>query len=247
MSGVFVYGGCVTRDAAERMKKSLPVVGYVARQSLISAASEAVPLNHEINLNSRFQRRCVTEDFGSSLYARLSEEASRTDLFLMDIMVERFGVLRTSDQGYVTFSAEFRRAGLRKAALKLSGPIPLGDPRHLRLWTKAAGLLKSRLDELGLGNRTLVIEAEWATSTSDGSPVPTYRGMTSGEANEIYSAYYRQLRKLGFDVVRLPSELAQTWAGHKWSSEPYHYVDAAYDWICQRVAERVELVRGAQR
>lgn len=247
MSGVFVYGGCVTRDAAERMKDALPVVGYVARQSLISAASESVPLEQDVHLSSRFQRRCVVEDFASSLFPRLTEEAPKAGLFLMDLMVERFGVLRAPGQRYVTYSAEFRRAGLKKGELGLNGPIPLGDPRHLRLWAKAAGRLKTHLDDLGLGDRTMVVEAEWATSTSDGSPVPTYRGMSSEEANEIYRPYYRQLRRLGFDVVRLPSELSKTWAGHKWSAEPYHYIDEAYDWICRQVAERTGLPTAPRR
>ncbi len=112
---VLIYGSCVTRDAVEFWDaEQLEMAGYVARQSLISAA--APPSDAEqfrlSQISSSFQRRMLRGDVESSLLPTLEECRDDYDVILWDLTDERNGVQQLPDGGWVTRLRNFQKEQL---------------------------------------------------------------------------------------------------------------------------------------
>lgn len=232
MGNIFIYGGCVTRDAFEHLEGHT-LLEYVARQSLISAASAGTDLLGTRALASAFQNRSLDGDIKSTLLPKLRRRAHDADLVLMDLLSERLGVLALSDGSYVTNSRELHASG-RLGALKPK-QIAFGTDRHFNLWQRAVGRLMRNLSDANLTSKVLVIETPWASQTDTGEPVTPYRGIPAAEANKLYLRYYDHMRTLGLRGVRIPDELAVSSLNHKWGPEPYHYADPAYHWMRDQI------------
>ena len=77
---VTVYGSCVARDAVDLAGGGrLAVTDYIARQSLLSAGSDAsARFPADAQVSSPFQRRMMVADFAGDLERRLSRAAATT-------------------------------------------------------------------------------------------------------------------------------------------------------------------------
>lgn len=235
MAEIFVYGGCVTRDAFEHMKDHHSLVQYVARQSLISAASKPTKSLSVDSLNVGFQNRSVRGDLRSSLYPLIAGSASRTDLFIFDILSERLGVYRVPGGTYITKSVELAKTGLIKTLPRNAAAIGFGTDQHFELWKPAADTFIANLKSAGLFERALLFEVPWTDVTDTGQDVPKYRGWSASYANSLYARYYSYLQAGGLRVATIPADLAVSTAQHKWGASPYHFVDEAYLWMKQEV------------
>lgn len=248
MANIFIYGGCVTRDTFEHMKGEHRLVQYVARQSLISAASRPTTSIKTDGLSENFQDRAVKSDLASSLYPTLAKYAAKTDLFLFDILSERLGVYRLPGGTHITRSVELAKTKLIHTLERPAASIRFGTDAHFELWTRAADSFLEKLAGLKLLDRTVLFEAPWTDYTDVGEPVPRFRGWTADEANELYARYYAYLREKGVRTRTLPADLAVSVSTHKWGPSPYHYVDEAYHWMKrQAVGALEELTAGAAR
>lgn len=177
MPKIFLYGGCVIRDAYELIKEETELTGYVARQSLISAMSPPVKETGKIDLKSAFQTRMVSGDLTSNLYQRLRQARDRrTDLFVFDFHIERLGVQRLRDGSFFTPTTELKNTGLLGQLKSASTYVELGSPRHTGFWKTAARRLSERLDKLGIKERVLVVNAPWAKTDETGQPYDNFLG-----------------------------------------------------------------------
>lgn len=126
-----IFGSCVTRDLFEDPAVRPSLARYTSRSSLISAVAEPVALDPQrVRLDSAFQRCCVLEDFDKRVIAEL--EGERLDWLVVDLIDERFDVLRTPSS-FVTCSSAYQSAG--RARLD-------GFERIRRLTGEAATLLE---------------------------------------------------------------------------------------------------------
>jgi hypothetical protein len=240
LARIFVYGGCVTRDAFEHMKDEHGLGQYVARQSLISAASAPlININTDV-LTTNFQHRSVKGDLHSSLHPLIIDQGPTTDLFLFDILSERLGVYRVPGKRYITKSVELSKTGLTKTIPGGAVTIRFGTDEHYALWKLAADKFIRKLKLAGIFDRTLLFEAPWTDVTDTGAPVPRYRNIDADTANTRYTRYYAFLRKRGVRTSTIPSELAVSSEKHKWGPAPYHYVDEAYLWMKQEALKVLE-------
>ncbi|WP_143233359.1 DUF6270 domain-containing protein [Actinomyces ruminis] len=86
---VSVFGSCVSRDTVEVLRRQGWRVGaYVARQSLLSAGSQAPA--HALDLggfDSAFVRRVHAEGLAGDRRSRLAAAAPDTDVLLWDIVM----------------------------------------------------------------------------------------------------------------------------------------------------------------
>ncbi len=108
---VSIFGSCVTRDLFEYdMKKFFSIEEYIARQSIISFLSTPININeHNIQLESDFQKKQLISDLNKNAFQRLKSSAS--DLLIIDLIEERFkiGKIRKT---YFTLSSEFTQSKL---------------------------------------------------------------------------------------------------------------------------------------
>ncbi|WPR65261.1 DUF6270 domain-containing protein [Glutamicibacter protophormiae] len=236
MPNVFLYGGCVIRDAFRELSDEHQLVGYVARQSLISAINPAAKLP-EARLDSAFQSRMVNGDVQSNLLHAIRRVAEKIDLLVMDCHIERFGVYRLPDATFVTPSPELQSSGILRGANATL--VELGSDRHTGFWSVAARRFASRLESLGLKDKTLVIDAPWVSQDSEGTPFSGYRGRTVREVSDLVSVFPGMLGELGLQVERMPPEVASSPIDHRWGRAPFHFGQEAMDWVAGQMQSRL--------
>lgn len=239
-----MYGGCVSRDAYDFMSRDeYTLLHYVSRQSVISASS-TVDTGILADLDMRpFQRRNAEGDFKGDLIDRITPHADSIDTFVWDILIDRNGVVRTTDGKYVTYSYDLQSAGVftRMQELGTYGErVHFGTDEHFQLWVTAVDDFLVFLKASGILDKVLLVIAPWATTADDGgTPNHWTQGPTPDEANALYPRYYDYLTDVWrLRSVTIPEEAVITRRDHKWGPAPYHYVDAAYEHIIGAIARR---------
>lgn len=236
---VLVYGSCVARDSiAFAAKDSVDLRGYIARQSLISAGSDATAhLPEEVPVSSAFQGRMIRNDFAGGLYDRLIERGSGIDVLLWDLADERHGVHRFPDGSIATRSIDTIRISTIAERFEEAEHLVFGSPEHLRLWSAQVDVFVAFLRDHDLFDRTIVLEVPWAVLTTDGKPSPWSMGVRASEANKRYRPYYDFLRQRGFKVIDLDEGSVRADPEHRWGAAPFHYSPAVYDEVLRQLRE----------
>ena len=233
----FIWGSCVSRDTFGVLPEEFTLTRYVARQSLISAGTDATPVRAQLtDPASKFQARMVRGDLAGDLYSVLDQHAAEIDIVLIDLVDERGGVIRFDD-AYATKLSEFWGVGGREAS-RGAAQIAFGTDEHFALWAEGAQRFAGALRAAELLDRALVIHAPWAAQYDTGEPLEIPEWMIPpAVANQQYGRYSDGLRQLGLRVVELPEELARTSKGHQWGPSPFHYQHSAYEFFAEAIGE----------
>lgn len=226
MPAVFIYGSCVSRDTRPYLGEGWEITKYVARQSMISAASPRGVLRGESALTSKFQNECLRNDIRSSLFSAVDEAKDETDVFVIDLVDERLGVYEIEDGTYVSHSWELEESKLLKQQDRELKHIPFGTDEHFNLWAKSAKTVIAKLKSTG--KPVLVLGPEWSEKADDGQAPLMYRGKTSAAYNDLYRRYYDHLRALGVNVLSIGQDTVMASVQHQWGLAPYHYVKPVY-------------------
>lgn len=226
----FLFGSCVTRDTLEMVDRTtLDIAAYIARQSLLSAGSDAsAHLPAKLGLEAGFKRRMIRNDFAGSLLRSLRKVGDSIDVLLWDLTDERHGVHRFADGTFVTRSIDNIQVPAVLELLDATEHLPFGSKTHLNLWSAAAISFTEFLDEIDLLGRTVVLQVPWALQTTEGKPTPWSMGMRARDANRLYEPYYKTLHQLGHQVIAVPPEMAVADPDHRWGLAPFHYTDRVY-------------------
>lgn len=222
-----IYGSCVARDVVRVVPEPFELVRYVARQSWVSAYWPASTVPDVSHLQSAFQRRAISGDFGSTAPRLLRRLSSQVDLVLIDIASDRHGVMRIG-RGFVSLTPDHRRA--------FDGPfapdgefIPFGTDQHLALFTEAATRAAASLQSEGTLGRAVVLAFPFTDRLDTGGAVAKEKVAVS-TLNALYQPYYSALAERGFHILRLPQELAVSTADHTWGPGVDHFADPAPVW-----------------
>lgn len=220
----------MTRDLFEDLALRPSLARYASRSSLISAVAEPVPIDPErVRLDSAFQRRCVLEDFDKRFLTGL--ETDRLDWLVVDLIDERFDVLRTASS-YVTCSSAYQGAGLEQQdnlerVRRLTGEAAA-------LLDDAAARFAARVTAVLAPERVIVHRARWLTRFRDGDAVHDFAADRVDFAEHhnaaLDHAYDALERHLGgrSPVISIDDGRYVADARHRWALEPYHY-EAAYN------------------
>lgn len=247
----FIWGSCVSRDTFGVLPEEFTLTRYVARQSLISAGTDATSVRSQLtDPASKFQARMVHGDLAGDLYRALDQHAEKIDIVLIDLVDERGGVIRFDD-AYATKLSEFWGAGGREASGG-AAQVAFGTDEHFALWRAGAKHFVGALRAAELIDRALVIHAPWAAQYDTGEPLEIPEWMIPpAVANQQYGRYIDVLRQLGLRVVELPEELARTSKDHQWGASPFHYQHRAYEYFADAIgslaAERPAQPRAVSR
>ncbi len=233
---VAITGSCVSRDTIEYAgPQRFDVTAYVARQSLISAWSDAsARFPDGASIPSAFQERMMRGDFAGDLEQRL-DAARDVDLVLWDIVDERHGVHVFADDTVVTRSVDNLTVPEVAEVIDKGRHIPFGSAEHYALWSEGAIRLVSVLERLELLDRTTVLEVPWARTTAAGEPTPLSMGMSADRANRLSRPYYARLRGLGLPVLEIAEDAAIADPEHRWGPAPFHYTADVYQEILDRL------------
>ncbi|RCK69144.1 hypothetical protein DT076_12425 [Desertihabitans brevis] len=233
---VFVYGGCVSRDTFTHLDGENELLGYVARQSLMSIDRPAEGVREKLHMpTSAFQQRMIEGDIAGNALERIEAVGDAIDVLVFDVLAERVGVLEAG-HGVVTKLPELMQAGGAEAT-RGARFVRFGSDEHHAQWSVAARRFRDRLHARGLLEKSLLLKTPWATELAEGGEVPVPSWMTHPhEANRAYARYFDRLRELGFSVLDLPDHLTRSTASHRWGPSPFHYFDDAYRYFAAQVA-----------
>lgn len=234
---VAIAGSCVSRDTVEHLGQSrVSVQCYVARQSWLSWGSNASAwMAPDVSFTSSFQRAQVMGDARGDLTARLHRHAESVDLLLVDLCDERHGVIRFADGAHITRSVDLMGHAELKLLADRGRTVTLGDDNHFIQWQHAADRFAGWLGAVGLRDRTLVLNPQWAERCADGTPTPSSMGLSAADANERYARYVHHLAQLGLPIVTSIAPEADT--AHRWGAAPFHYAPQVYDELGQQLLQ----------
>ncbi|GAA3596471.1 DUF6270 domain-containing protein [Agrococcus terreus] len=236
---ILVYGSCVARDTVEFAESAgVDLVGYIARQSLLSAGSDASEhLPRELGVPSKFQARMIRADFAGTLLERLATDGTETDAIIWDLADERHGVHRFADSSFVTRSIDTIKADAVVEAVDAAEHLAFGTDEHFALWSQRVEAFEQFLREHDLLDRLVVLEVPWAVRTTEGKPSPWSMGVRAKDANALYRRYYDLLRRRGHRMVTLRDDQVLADPSHRWGLAPFHYSPDAYREILRQLRE----------
>lgn len=239
---VFIAGSCVSRDAFPGGDEAGPwnVCAYHSRSSLATLAGPrggTEPATAAIT--SAFQRRMVEWDQTQHLLPAI--ERTPFDVLLLDLIDERFSLLRRPDGSVITLSTEYMRCATRP--LTGTALLPDAENRHA-LWKAGLEALLGCLRRKNVLHKLLVNRAFWAEADAQGRPFDAFPAEQVRQANQFLARCYADLEAvLGRDAfIDYPGELVVADCDHRWGISPYHYVPAFYEHTRARLAEFVARV-----
>ena len=209
---------------------------YVARQSLISAGTDATQLVPNVNLSSPFQRRMLEADIEGSLFRDVDENAA-VDLVLWDLNVERLGAWQLDADAFVTDSGEFRSTENYNNITAGVPHIDFGEEDHFRIWKERFFQFKQVLQENGLVDKTILLAPDWALVDETGETVGLFEAVKAGVYNAMYRRYWDFAETHGFEVVRMQDTVADS--RHKWGPAPFHYTESVYEKLRKPILEKL--------
>lgn len=234
---LLIVGGCVSRDTVDPLLgENFELKRYVARQSLISAGTDATQLVPNVNLSSPFQRRMLEADIEGSLFRDVDENAA-VDLVLWDLNVERLGAWQLDADAFVTDSGEFRSTENYNNITAGVPHIDFGEEDHFRIWKERFFQFKQVLQENGLVDKTILLAPDWALVDETGETVGLFEAVKAGVYNAMYRRYWDFAETHGFEVVRMQDTVADS--RHKWGPAPFHYTESVYEKLRKPILEKL--------
>lgn len=239
---VLIYGSCISRDSLELApRQGIQLAGYSARSSVVSAfARRPTDLSGASSqVRSSFQRRMLEADAGKSLPKVL--RSSPYDLLLVDIVDERFNVLAKGEER-LTDSPALRESNFLANRAAGWRRIDSGTDEHFDAWADALDRMLNVVTGLPTRVPVAFLDAGWATSIAGPGTdhgLLSHAGRSPEAANELFARYreYFCSKIPQGQVIRPPAQVTVSDPDHKWGLAPFHYVQAFYDFVGNRLAE----------
>jgi hypothetical protein len=199
---------------------------------MASLTSEAYENDAALDrIPSEFRRRMVANDFSKSLLVA-AEKFESADIILIDLIDERFDLVRLPSGQVITHSSELTESGLLKdpcvAGFEV---IKHGSEAHRTLWLQG---MKQFFDLLRAHDKldcVLVNKVFWSSrfEKQTDTQFPIARA-TIDKANQELVWMYEVLRGelkeeqfLDFSPALLTSD-----ESHRWGASPFHYCEQYY-------------------
>ena len=242
---IAILGSCVSRDPfALAPASEFRVTSYLARQSLAGLSGPGVryePSWYD-GLNG-FERRCVIADLEKNGdYCAFERDA---DFLIVDYIDERFpslcvGPSRLSDTRHV-------RQPLFEAAYSEAMRVERRGSKEVRdAWLAGAEAFFARARKTLPAARIILHEAYWASefrfASGERKPMPDAMSRGVEDNNRLLEEMHNLTKTLvpGLSVVKPPSDMLFADPEHKWSKEPFHYIQAYDAEFLRLVRERVQ-------
>lgn len=235
---IFLLGSCVSRDSLNFGKTGeFQIEEYIARSSLASIFSE-IPFDDIFSkrLESKFQQNLVNIDISKRAVQLI--EQSDADLYLIDLIDERFDLLETAPEKRCTISGEFRNTGALKdiANAKI---IRSGSEDFFKRWEKGFVSLLRILEKANKLDKIRINKVYWQSEMENGEQYKSPSKDVINKANETLSKMYSFIEKhlshshfFTYDDNEMKG--AST---HKWGPAPFHYIDEFYLSTIRKIRE----------
>ena len=231
-----ILGSCVTRDAfAVSSDPRLSLERYFARSSIASAFGPGPVTGVDTaTITSPFQRRIVQWDLDKEFARSLS--TGSFDRIVLDLIDERFDLVRTPTGALATRSNEFRAAATTADLERVAS----GSEEFFRLWCEGWRAFLATLDATVGRHVVLLHEAHWATTTESGAAFAHHPPEAIDAANALLDRLHAVIRAdLSPTQVITPPRTAVVGADrHQWGPSPFHYADEYYRQLTALLVDR---------
>ena len=244
-----IFGSCVSRDMLEFFPKGqIKLQNYIARQSVISAVSETVPIrDEEISLESKFQRDMVLCDIKKTAFERLKSETA--DYLILDLIDERFSLVNF-DNSYLTYSNEFKK-GFQNSAY--SDRIRNKEFQNESVLLEGRSVLPfiqrfcEQITAIYRPDQIILHRALMVNSYHENGAIHDFSAnylRSNEKTNTILNWMYDQIETMIPDL-HVINEISGTVAdaSHKWGLAPMHYEESYYQRVVNRICELVSLTK----
>lgn len=232
---VFIQGSCVTRDSFEyNLDKKFEIIHYGARSSIASLCFSSIKKPFDLSkLQSNFQKKMLEDDHNRNLFQYILEK--NFDLFIMDFIDERGGLININNLGYVTNLAELKSSGVTDTADSIEIIEPYSN-YHKRLFFAGFNRIYNELKKINKENSCIINKVFWATrNEKDEYVTPTIDHIIKANdfLEDIYSHISKHYPKIQFIEYSNKNIIANS--NHKWGMSPFHYVDGFYLETLERI------------
>ena len=225
---VFIQGSCVTRDAFEYdLDKKFEIVHYGARSSIASLCFSRIKKPFDLSkLQSNFQKKMLEDDHNRSVFRYITEK--EFDIFFIDFLDERGGLINIDNLGYVTNLDELKNSGVVDSAISTETIEPYGN-YHKRLFFAGFDKLYNELKKVKKENSCIINKVFWATKNEkDEYVTPTVDHIVKANnfLEDIYSHISKHYPKIQFLEYNNKNIVANS--SHELGVTSFCYVDELY-------------------
>lgn len=225
---VFIQGSCVTRDAFEYdYDKKFEITHYGARSSIASLCFSRIKKPLDLSkLQSNFQKKMLEDDHSRNILQYILEK--KFDLFIMDFIDERGGLINIDGLGYVTNLAELKNSGVTNTADSIETIEPYSN-YHKRLFFAGFDRLYNDLKNINKENSCVINKVFWATKNEKDEYITStidHIVKANNFLEDIYLHISKHYPKIQFLEYNNKNIIANS--SHKWGVSPFHYIDGFY-------------------
>jgi len=221
---VCIFGSCVSRDILARMDPaSYDLQLYSARSSFGSLFAEQ-PFEDEYSarLQSAFQKRTLAMDINKTAIPKF--KTLKPDVVLVDLIDERFDLVRMPTGGRCTYSSELARAGFQ---LTQQTHVPSNSEEFFSHWLAGWKRFIKMMDARGMRDAIAVNRCYYSSHSVSGVPFPSSEVLPANA--KLERMYAAQALDLGSHQFLDYPEGRSCPDDHRWGPSPYHYDDASND------------------
>lgn len=235
MKSIIISGSCVSRDMLNYVNPDkYHLIKNFSRSSLAILNSDPVQLSVYHNdidkLESAFQKRMLKADFQRLLLQdidvdlREKNQAEMPDIFLIDLIDERFHLAILECGGIVTRSNEFM-----KTAIKCASLIDTYSDKYFEIWCKGIDKLFNLIDP-SMKEKIVVQKAYWVKELDNGQYIQDIASEIFDKQNAKLDRMYDYLSRFlqPSQFVTFPKSLLKINSSHQWGAAPFHYIDEYY-------------------
>lgn len=235
---IVIFGSCVSRDILNYdVNHVFDLAAYYARSSFASAFTSHPAVDvYSANLSSKFQAAIVKADLEKTLLDKIDE--LKFDVFLIDLIDERFNIFSAVSGGIFTVSNELRSAGFDEED-EPGRLILSGSEEFFALWEKGWERFVSLMSAAGNLSKVVVNRTLWSAQTKNGLNFGS--AFNSAYIHDSNMFLLRLYKRMARDLVpnqflQPPVELVYGNEEHRWGLSPFHYVDDFYLFLLDKLS-----------
>lgn len=238
---VDIVGSCVTRDAFTfSPRPDFYVHNYVARQTFVGFDDPGVWVDPTwYAALPAWEQKCVMLALGKG--DGIVSFSAKAQYLLIDFVDERFDLIQVG-ASRVPAIRQVQQAGFIDHYRDQVTPLARLDPAVFEAWKAGAKLFLDSASKRFRPEQIVLHKAFWAPDMCDASGATIeYDAKTKqniSKNNEMLVAYYDAFEALqpGCRTIEIDSHHVHADPEHKWSKEPFHYVNAYYASFMEQLA-----------
>ena len=231
MRKIAIVGSCVSRDVFRICESQDFQVSYYAMHTCVPAQMSepsVLPDSADLSRLSPFYTRNLRRDFNKELFTEL--RLAEFDAILIDFIEERYNIYV---RGTETLSESY--------ALEVSGLEPFCQDRfghvvrldaELGRFDNQFRLFAKRLQEVATGRPIFLNACHFASEYVSRTALLDYEPTSVRRHNDMLDHYYNLvLHDSSFVLIDSRKRRFRGSATHTWGVFPFHYEDAAYQFV----------------